>query len=81
MHEIMLNAGKNYLKELIVQCTDSQQLFFNRMYSHKNLEKNVLEVIDDMPEERISHAINQCEATLKKNNEKNISSGAGTTSS
>lgn len=40
---------------------------FNRMYSHKNLEASIDEAVDGMDEDKISHAITQCERTVEKN--------------
>jgi len=45
------------LKELYEQCTSEQQVFFCRMY--KSLE--------EIPEEKVRWAIQQCENTIRKN--------------
>lgn len=46
------------LRQLLAQCTDAQQRFFKRMYPMG---------IDKMTEQQIRRAIQQCEATIKKN--------------
>ena len=48
---------REILKELYDQCTEEQQGFFCRMY--KSLE--------EIPDEKIRWAIQQCERTIEKN--------------
>ena len=45
------------LKDLLSQCTEKQQLFFNRMYVS----------VGTIPEEKWDWAIEQCERTIKNN--------------
>ena len=54
------------LKDMLEQCTDSQVLLFKRMYSHKNLEASISEVVDKMPDDKIEWAVCQVENTLAK---------------
>ncbi len=53
--------SKEYKRELIheilVQCTEEQKKFFNRMYGS----------IETIPEDKMKHAYSQCERTLLKN--------------
>jgi len=58
---------RNELKSLLAKCSEGQQLMFKRMYSHKNLELPINEVVDNMPDDKINWAIQQCETTVKKN--------------
>lgn len=58
-----LHAG---IRTKILLCTAEQQLFFKRMYSHRNLEKDILEVVDALPIEKLKRALSQIENTLKK---------------
>ena len=48
------------LTNLLLQCTIDQQDFFNRMYRS----------LEEIPYEKISHAIYQCERTIETNNNK-----------
>lgn len=57
----------NTLKELLAQTTEKQQHFFKRMYSHKNLDAHIEDVVDKIPNGKIDWAIQQCEATIVKN--------------
>ncbi len=52
---------REVLKELLSQCTEKQQEFFDHMYIYG---------IDHMPKDKINWAIIQCENTIKKNNSK-----------
>ena len=55
------NKSKEYkrklVRDLLVQCTDEQQKFFNRMYGS----------IETISEDKMRHAYSQCERTLLKN--------------
>lgn len=71
MNETFANAGKDILKELLLQCTPEQQMMFKRMYSHQDLECDINEAVDRMDVTKISHAISQCERTVFLNVTKN----------
>ena len=49
---------RDSLKSLLSQCTEEQQAFFLRLYP---------DGVDRMPVDKIPRAIEQCEATIKKN--------------
>lgn len=68
MNKTIETQTRKYLKELLEQCTEGQQLMFKRMYSHKDLEKDINQVVDDMPESKLDHAVTQCERSVEKNN-------------
>jgi hypothetical protein len=70
MNQSLKNYGKNLLKELLFECTEPQQMMFKRMYSHKNLELPINEVVDNMEDEKIDVAITQCERTVENNQKK-----------
>ncbi|MBB4036599.1 hypothetical protein GGR21_002505 [Dysgonomonas hofstadii] len=67
-NQTYIDMGKTYLKELLANCNEAQQLMFKRMYSHQNLDKDINQVVDDMDSEKIDWAISQCEKTVEKNN-------------
>jgi hypothetical protein len=67
MNETLKNAGKEILKYLLAQCTECQQMMFKRMYSHKNLELPINDVVDQISDDKIDWAISQCERTVEKN--------------
>ena len=55
------------LKLLLDQCTAEQKLTFKRMYSHKNLELPIDDVVDKMPRDKVDWAICQAETSATKN--------------
>ena len=66
MNQDLQNFGRNKLKQGLSKLPEANQLMFKRMYSHRNLDKDINSVVDDMDEDRISHAMTQVEATLNK---------------
>ena len=68
MNQTIETFSRETLKEKLALCTSAQQLFFKRMYSHKNLEADINDVVDRMPTDKISWALTQVEKTLEKNN-------------
>jgi hypothetical protein len=75
MNQQLQTFARETLKKGLAQCSDAQQLIFKRMYSHKNLEKPISEVVDAMPAERLDWAMQQVESTIKKNIEKDQENG------
>ncbi len=64
MNKTLETNTRTYLLELVQQCTEAQQLLFKRMYSHKNLEASLEEVVNNMPIAKLDWAVSQCEKTL-----------------
>ncbi len=58
------------IKELLILCAEPQQLMFKRMYSAKNLELPLNEVVDNMENDRLEWALSQIETTIKNNQKK-----------
>jgi hypothetical protein len=59
--------GRDNLKDLLSQCTEDQQMLFKRMYSHDDLERDINDAVDQMPDDKINWAISQCERTVYDN--------------
>ena len=59
----------NTLKGLLARTTEEQQLFFKRMYAHKDLDKSIEDVVDEIPDDKIDWAIQQVERTVIENEE------------
>ena len=57
---------RKMLKEGLVLCNDEQQLMFKRMYSHKNLELPINEVVDNMESEKLDWAVTQVQNSISK---------------
>ena len=59
--------------QLIVKLTllpESNQLIFKRMYSPNNLDKDILDVIRDIPEEKLDWAMQQVLRTINEGKQK-----------
>lgn len=66
MNKTVDNFMNETLVKLYNQCTESQQLLFRRMYSHKNLDASIVEIVENMAHDKKEWAISQCERTLHK---------------
>ena len=66
MNKTIEDFTRNTIKEKLALCTEGEQLFFKRMYSHLNLDKPINEVVDLMPLDKLSWALTQIEASLAK---------------
>jgi len=58
---------RSEIKEGLAECTEAQIMIFKRMYSHKDLEKPINEVVDSMPYENLETALDQVRRTFVKN--------------
>ena len=67
MNQELQDFARKTLKEGLEKCTDDQRLIFKRMYSHKDLEKPIDAVVDQMPAEKLSWAMDQVKRTVVKN--------------
>ncbi len=65
MNKQLENFARKFLKEGLAQLPESNQMLFKRMYS-KNLEANVDDVVDGMPEDKLDWAMQQVERSLDK---------------
>lgn len=65
MNNQLQEFARNTLKEGLTKCTDGQQLIFKRMYSHKDLDKPINDVVDNIAEDKLDWAMQQIENTLK----------------
>jgi len=67
MNNQLQDFARQQLKDGLAQCTEAQQMLFKRMYSHKNLEASINDVVDAMPEDKLDWAMQQVERSLTKN--------------
>jgi len=66
MNKTLIEFAKNNLKENLARCTEAEQHRFKQMYSHKNLEANINDVVDNMPEDRLDWAMQQVQRSVDK---------------
>jgi hypothetical protein len=57
---------RRQLKQGIARCTEDEIMIFKRMYSHKDLEASICDVIDRMEATKLPWALKQVENTLAK---------------
>ncbi len=51
---------KQNIKFILSQLTDSNRNVFMRMYSHTDLDKDINMVVDELPNNRVDWALQQC---------------------
>ena len=66
MNKQLSKFARDTLKDGLSKCTESQILMFKRMYSPKNLELPINEVVDDIDESKLDWAMQQVERTLER---------------
>lgn len=57
---------KEEIKSKIAKLPEGWQMRFKRMYSHKDLEADINDVIDNMPTDKLEWALTQVENSITK---------------
>lgn len=68
MTKSLRDFAKKEIKDGLNKLTESHQMIFRRMYSHKNLDAGIDEIIDNMSDDQLNISIRQIERTLEKIN-------------
>jgi hypothetical protein len=66
VNEQLQAFARAQLKDGLAQCPPDWQLIFRRMYSHKDLDAPIDQVVDSMPAEKLDWAMQQVERSLVK---------------
>ena len=66
MNDQLQTFARQQLKEGISELPEGHHRIFKRMYSHKNLDKPINDVIDDMPEDKLDWAMQQVQRSIDK---------------
>ena len=66
MNSHLSTYARKQIKANIAICSNKAKLLFKRMYSHDNLDKKLNDIIDDMPDDKLSWAMTQLQNTLKE---------------
>lgn len=66
MNETLKNFAREELKKGLSKLPESWQLRFKQMYSPKNLNADINDVVDNMPEDKLDWAMQQVERSLEK---------------
>lgn len=62
-----INELKNKIKNGLTKCTDGEQIRFRQMYRHEDLTTPINDVVDQIPEHKLSWALKQVMSTVEKN--------------
>lgn len=65
MNKEIENFIRGVLMNGLVRSTEKQQMKFKRMYSSKDLEKNVLEIVEYMSPDKLDEALTYLQRLLK----------------
>lgn len=66
MNEQIEEFARTKLKQGLEQCTGAQTTRFKRMYSDKNLDLDINDVVDKIPCDNLDWAMRQVQNTLNK---------------
>ena len=66
MNKSISDFTRQQIKEGLKQLPYNWQMMFKRMYSHNNLDCDIVTVVDNMPDEKLDWALSQVENSLKK---------------
>jgi hypothetical protein len=72
MNEQLQNYAREEIKKGLVLLPESWQHTFKRMYSFDNLTKNINDVVDDMPQDKLDWAMQQVKSSLRKQKDSEI---------
>ncbi len=66
MNNQLQEFARAQLKDGLDKLPESNQLFFKRMYSGGNLDANINDVVDAMPEDKLDWAMQQVQRSLDR---------------
>ena len=67
MNTTIQRFARQSILDGLSQCTDGQILMFKRMYSHRDIEKDIKGAVADMDAEKLDRAMEQVEAAVISN--------------
>ena len=67
MNEQLQDYARTFLKEGLLQCSESQRLLFRRMYAKGHMDLSTNNVVDFMDPGKLDWAMQQVQRTLDKN--------------
>lgn len=66
MNNQLQKFARDKLKEGLAILPESHRLFFKKMYSPDNLKADIIDVVNNMSEDRLDWAMQQVQRTLDK---------------
>jgi len=67
-NKTLIAAARTILKNLLSQLEPGHLAFFKKIYSSKNQNATIEEVVEQMKPDNLDWAITQCENSIKKTN-------------
>ena len=67
MHHKIERYARNEIKAGLSLCTETQKSLFKRMYSYKQLDREINSVVDAVAADKLDNALDQVERTIIKN--------------
>lgn len=65
MNKELESFARKSLRAGLLKCTEEEKGLFKRMYSHRNLEKDIDEIVNCMDVEKLDYAMTQVSNTIK----------------
>jgi len=66
MNKTLSDFAKRELKKGLAKLEEKNVLLFKRMYSPKHLGRSINDVVDSMPDDKLSWAMQQVQRTIKQ---------------
>jgi len=66
MNQKMESFARQQLKQGLAQLSEAHHKLFKQMYSYKHPDRSIDEIIDNMPADKLDHAMSQVERSLQK---------------
>jgi len=64
MNKQLESFARAWIRENIKKCNERAQLLFRRMYSHKDIDKDMDLIVSEMEDEKLDWAMSQIERAL-----------------
>ena len=66
MNKKLQDFARNEIKDGLLKLPEEWQMNFKHMYSHKNLDLSLDEIVDNMSEDNLNIVMNQVERSVDK---------------
>jgi hypothetical protein len=66
MNIYLQNFAREFMKDGLAKLPEKNHDIFRRMYSHKDLEKDINQIVDDLPEDKLDWAMMQIQRSVDK---------------
>lgn len=66
MQDLLQDSARNYLKTNLLKLPSGWQMKFKRMYSSDDLDADIDDVVDVIPEDKLDWAMEQVQNSIEK---------------